>query len=351
MKHSIHQWRNATYTKSAPEATKNFKERPPRRELCIPRAGAATAQRAMPPALPRCAGCNKSTVDRYRWLGPAGGAYLCRGCDNESARWQVCTLAGCATRAPPTHARCPALRAVDGLVASPPRLAALGARACPACVFAHICTLHRKIPEKHALERVNNPAAQLAPVHLAMQGDIRLWLLPKMDRCLYHVARVVLWRRFSVLAGILPGGGLGSAPAVAQRLATLKQQNRFPGGDAKVVLLGMTPAEVQHLRANHLPFLTQQERARLRGFLDPLSRLRTLGGMSWADFNQDPGGAQHANATLVRRLEALLRSIRMTTGGHPRHPGLNHGHPRRWDDPGDQTFRSSLHTSQATLFQ
>ena len=31
MKHSIYQWRNATYTKSAPEATKNFKERPPRR--------------------------------------------------------------------------------------------------------------------------------------------------------------------------------------------------------------------------------------------------------------------------------------------------------------------------------
>ena len=304
----------------------------------------------MPPAGERCYGCNRLAPPALRNLAP-GGRRRCDTCDRLNARWQVCDLAGCALRRIPQQpARCQPVVALPHPRRASALAGAVGFYACFVCFFANKCTLAGKLPFHNALERTRNPSVLLAPVHLQLQVHIDLWLMPCRDRCIYHIARIILWRLFGVVAGILSGGGHGSRSVVARKVNALKGAGEWPQTDAPVVFVGITPSSVSSMAARGLRALSDAEKGRLHGFRRSLTRMNgATAGLDWARFNEEPGAACHRAVPLVQKLTELLRDIGMTSGGHL---GLNHGHPRTWRGNTDKerAFRRSLHTSAATLF-
>ena len=305
----------------------------------------------MPGALRRCAGCNATETQRNLChVIPGGGDQRrCQRCHRSSSLWQTCEIGWCELRATATQARCVPLRAVAGLPASPARQAAIGKYACPACVFAHICTLHSIMPYRHPLEDTNNPAELLAATHFAiLRNEVHLWIMPKRDRCTYYAARVILWRRFGVLVGILPGmknsNAYNNNAAIARHINRLKNANRWPVSDTKVVLVGVKRTAVPVVQS-----LSPQQRRRLHGFPKSLTRSSyNLRGMNWDAFNRAPAAADHASVPLVRICAELLRSIDLTTGGRPGNGQARVWHGRTQAEGG---FRRSLHTSTAALFR
>ena len=307
----------------------------------------------MPRPLPRCAGCNRtSTAANLRYLAD-NGAPCCRKCHDDHALFQVCELAHCELRrGPGTLAPCKPLSAVAG--GRQPSNAHQGAiasaaRACPACFFAHSCTIAPKIEWQHPLRTLPFPATPLAAKQLSaraadMRNEVHLWIMPQRNRCLYHNARVLLWRCFGVIAGLLPGPrGDGHArnrrQALGRHIQALKSANLWPTNDAPVALVGLRG------RAPTFAALTPQENARLRCFPDTLSRLYVT-DLRWGSINEDPT----ANANYATRLgttcAALLRQVGLTQGGQP-----GYG-PCTWDaiTEAERAFRFSLHTSTAPIF-
>ena len=305
-------------------------------------------------AMQRCCGCNRTAnAVELRYHAPAPDFRpRCEACHRRSALWQTCSLAGCETRLtlPPTETRCEPVEHI-----TPPRRdagATPGTYGCPACRFANDCTFAAVVPLHHPLEQHKDPPRQMQPVHLAMMAEIHLWLMPIRNRCIYYIARVILWRRFGVLAGIIAGGGDTNHQAAGRRISRLKQAGQWPTTEAKVLLVGIAPSHVRAMvrpGSRALARLSAQEKGRLRGCRGSLSRQFTIGGLTFADFQRDPGHARWADVPLVNKLAGLLRDIGITTGGHP---GLNHGLPCRWNanTEAEEAFRRSLHTSAAMLF-
>ena len=307
------------------------------------------------PRMQRCSGCNRTSTAAQLRYHPPGLGPRCDSCQRRSAIWQTCTLGGCEDRytIPPTQARCEPVQDIDArrrrdAGPSPPG----GTYACPACIFGNTCTFAAVLPYHH----VGTPK-QLQPVHLRMMGEIHLWLMPIRDRCTYYFARVVLWRRFAVLAGIIAGGGDTNCQAAGRAISRMKQNGQWPCTDAKVVLVGHDPNKVRRMtrpNSRALPQLTAQEKGRIHGCPGTLSRQFNIGGLKFEDFQLDPGHERWEAVPLVRKLARLLRDIGMTTEGHPGlNPDLRYGLSScRWNanTQAEEAFRRSLHTSEATLF-
>ena len=299
----------------------------------------------------RCCGCNRTAnAVRLDHRAPApDGRPRCEACHVKRRLWQTCTLANCATRFPPIETECEPLEEIDArwrrdAGATP------GTYACHTCTFANICTFAAVLPyqSKHIA-----PPQQLQAVHLQMMGEIDLWLMPFRDRCTYYVARVILWRRFAVLAGIIAGSGNTNPQAVGRAISVMKQNGQWPTTDAKVVLVGHDPSKVRRMarpNSRAFPQLSVQEKGRIHGCDGSLSRQFSIGGLTFENFQLDPGHARWEAVPLVRKLARLLRDIGMTTGGHP---GLNHGLLPCWwnaNTQAEEAFRRSLHTSEAAFF-
>ena len=295
----------------------------------------------MPPAQPRCAGCNSLSAPLLHKLGDRR---RCKKCHAAKAVWQCCSLGWCR----PQHqlASCVPLRVVPLGRAGAAMQAAVGKLACPACVFAYLANTLRILPAKHPLERTSAPAALMCHVHLTIvHVEVHIWVLPKRDRCIFYIARIILWRRFGVFLGVLPGpsGCNGQRAAIGRHITKLKRQNLWPRTDVPVVVLGVEDRRLPRVQA-----LTAQERARLKGFKNSLTRKNTMEGIDWPALNLTPGAAAHADVPLVQTCAEFLESIGLTTGGRP-----GNGHVRPWNanTAAEAAFRRSLHTSTATLFR
>ena len=297
---------------------------------------------SMPRALPRCAGCDSFCVALVHVLGDRR---RCRQCHKDKAVWQCCSLGWCR----PQHqmARCVPLRRVPhGPPTAAMQAAAVGKRACPACVFAFLANTLKVLPGTHPLERTGDPAALMSPVHLTIvHVEVHIWVLPRRDRCIYYVVRIILWRRFGVFLGVLPGlNHNGNRHAIGQHITKLKKAKLWPRTDAPVVIIGVEDDR-------HLPrvqALTKPERARLKAFGDTLSRQANTRGLDWTALNLTPGAAAHASVPLVQTCAEMLESIGLTTNGRP-----GNGRVRPWNANTDEerAFRRSLHTSTAALFR
>ena len=297
----------------------------------------------MPPALPRCAGCNAADL---RLAYRLGDRYRCRTCHDEKAIWQGCSLGWCKNKN--QAARCVPLPALAGRDPSTAAQAAVGKLACPACVWAHKCTTLSCLPGCHALEETRHPAEAMSAVHLmaVLHVWVEVWILPRGDRCLLYWVRVVLWRCWGVFAGVLRGhrqtdaASAGRSRRIIQaHVSALKAAGEWPPGDAPVVVLGAGDRDLPR----RVRGLKPAEHARLKGFKKTLSRQSNSRGVSWELLNLDPVAAAHANGDLIKTAAEFLTSIGKT-------PDPARSQPWNADTAAERAFRRSLHTSTAALF-
>ena len=290
----------------------------------------------MPPAQPRCAGCNSPAVElKYR----CGDRYRCRSCTKAKALWQCCALAWC--KSPP--ACCVPLPALLGRDPSTAQAAAVGVLACPACVFAHECTISAKPSGAHVLEGTRNPAAAMSAVHLmvAMYIHVEVWIIPYRDKCLLYWVRVILWRCWGVFAGVLRGPRYTAAacrrPLLEGHVAALKAAKDWPKGDAPIVFTGTVESDLPRT-------LKPKDEARVRTFRKSLSRQHAAAGMRWELLNLDPAAAANTNGALIKAAAEFLRSLGIE-------PDTANARPWDADTPEERAFRRSLHTSKAAAFR
>ena len=297
--------------------------------------------------LQRCAGCNRtSNARRLVGPGPIPGQRRCAPCQKDNRLWAACGLHSC----PVLLDECEPIPTIiaPSRAATPAQIQARGTHACRECVSAYKCTLERILPGHAALEGTEDPATTLAAAHKILRREFDIWICPIRDRCIYHWARVILWRRFSVCAGMVPGPRgkrPGCGPAIAQHVTKLKRQGRWPvTTDAKIVLVGIETPAIPNIAA-----LSQQERARLYGCLRSLTRSSgNIRGLDWEGFNKNPTAPRYARVPLVRILAEMLTHIGVTSNGRP---GLNNGAARTWDEATreERAFRASLHASPADI--
>ncbi len=150
-------------------------------------------------------------------------------------------------------------------------------------------------------------------LHYELRQYVQLWIMPLTKWCPLLMLRFILWRRWGVLAGILPGPPTGvftrsqgvrqcNAVQLALHFRDLVAAGQlWPAGNARVVVTGTRAADLA-LAIHELP---PWDRQRLVPFLETLSELRTTANWSRHDFNQAP--LTHT-CTLVARALLLLQA-------------------------------------------
>lgn len=150
----------------------------------------------------RCAGCHALRAEEDLQSGVAG-AKCCSGCahaarraDTGLPRWRECT--GCA-RGP---CRCFPLPDSDDSDDSGSESDA----------FAWLCTDCRRVDDLRrgvlAISRLGATQVQVdafLALHLCEHVHVDIWIVPITPRCILILIRVILWRRFGVLAGVVLG--------------------------------------------------------------------------------------------------------------------------------------------------
>ena len=280
-----------------------------------------------------CAGCHVLRV-----LVPVTGK--CNRCHVHGVEWDACEACGTAA---PLYCTGPN---GDWYCGGP---AAAGVEH---CLFAQLC-MRFTPPYRHPLEGRADASETLAARHLqfALSGAdwVDFWIVPRCDHCLYHWARVALWRRFGVRVGLLPGFPDGAVPldphrhppdltAVRLHLLDLSNRGFFAADTAPVVLIGLVAVP-------GVPGLPAAAHARLVDFEDTLSRAGGLiADAEWDQIDQNPGAPALAAVPLIMRLAHLLFRVL------PGVPGVSVRLPNA---PGDdeRCFRRSLHSSPAGRFQ
>jgi len=137
--------------------------------------------------------------------------------------------------------------------------------------------------------------------HLAHWARVDLWLLPRKRWCPLEAARLYLWRRYSLIAGVLlgppdrvhsrsNGSPVVDGDALADHIAELIVDAGWPKGHAPIVVTGTREADLAHSRvavgiaseALGLPGGAAVQDPRLRPFPASLSEWRaTTAG--WRD--------------------------------------------------------------------
>ena len=257
--------------------------------------------------MPTCVACHRRNI-----AAPYAGR--CEPCYRVNARWGVCACAGAPCR--------------------------LVNNRCARCNYAHAC-MAGAIPYNGPNEGHVTCAKVLAEAHRAAYNEpehVDVWLMPVRNRCLYHAARVIMWRRFGVRAGMLAGPNPGTpgprrrggAAALGRHVQRLVVAGHWAPGDAPIVLLGF--GAVPNLRR-----LAAAQRQRLRAFRPSLTRDGgNLAQTPWAN-----GDIPVGNGPLVQLCQLLVNQLGL--GGRvPRPPGAQQGPERR--------FRRSLHVSPFPAF-
>ena len=224
-----------------------------------------------PKAAPLCTGCKR--------LPPATGrAGRCQYCYRQKRRWRTC--AGCGQEAACRAAesaeewrcgRCQAVLALESGLASR--------------------SWGRHIADGDALA--------LYDAHLDEWPLVEVWLVPTGKKpCLLAWARLLLWRRWGMLAGLVPGAdalkwshGLRqrNPAALALHFCQLRDAGHWPRGTAPVLLTGWRPGDVVAVRERlGEAGFPQEEADRLRGVPFSLSENGAIKGLRLAGFVSAP---------------------------------------------------------------
>lgn len=168
---------------------------------------------------------------------------------------------------------------------------------------------------------------QLALLHLADAVLIDVWILALTPECLLILIRVVLWRRFGCLAGLVMAANVQvwshgvrtlDLVALADHLAGLFRQGQLPPGGAPVLVTGTTrddiDAVVGLLAQREVPFA---ERARLRPVPCTLSERGATKGFKLREFLTAPSREAWRTVKLVQRAK-LAHDAAGQPGGYCR---------------------------------
>ena len=173
---------------------------------------------------------------------------------------------------------------------------------------------------------------------------IDFWVSPESSEpCLLTLARLIFWRRWSTLVGLVRGAGATtwahgkksvSVPALVGHFAALRTNGEWPGGNEAVLVSGVKP---QHVRALKLALREEHgwplaQCARLVSFARPVSeRFRgATRGFRLKSFMSTP---QSVDCPLVERCKKAM------VAAH-----IGHGVPRQLGaaGPSDDAFRRMI---------
>ena len=160
----------------------------------------------------------------------------------------------------------------------------------------------------------------LYDAHLAETRYVDCWVVPESSEwCLLTLARLVLFRRFGVLAGLVHGAGASrwsngvktvDADALAQHLDALRGGGKWPGGPEPVLLSGCKMTHVakivRQLRDDmHWP---ETQLARIVPLPLPLSEHGTTRTFRLGQFLSAP---TTVDCELIRRCRAACRAAQL----------------------------------------
>ena len=171
--------------------------------------------------------------------------------------------------------------------------------ACAALTALRRDTLPPKLtsPLTTAQKRAKHLA--LLEIHYGWRTRVDLWIVPMSPWCCLLTTRLILWRRFNVIAAVLlgppkktfqPSAGQRAADraALAFHFRDLVQNSTtfqfWPAGSTPVLVTGTTDADLG-LAKLQLPV---PDRTRLKAYPRSLSEWMTTEGWSKKGFNQDP---------------------------------------------------------------
>jgi hypothetical protein len=147
---------------------------------------------------------------------------------------------------------------------------------------------------------------------------VDVWLIPLTPWCVLILFRIILWRRFGILAGLLEGTptaahvwshGIRRADVAAliEHLVALWVAAEWPHGSAPILLSGTDEDNVQKVRAALADRGANAEQcSRLKAFNATFSERGATKGFVTTDFLRAPTQPRFADCTIVRRARAAL---------------------------------------------
>lgn len=246
----------------------------------------AWVARGMPPkSAALCSACKR--------LPPAAGrAGRCQYCYRKKRRWRTC--AGCGQ-----EAACRAEESAEEW-------------RCGRCeaTMALESGLACRSWGRHTADE---DALGLYDAHLEEWLLVEVWLVPTGKKpCLLAWARLLLWRRWGVLAGLVRGAAKAltwshgvrqrDPAALALHFRQLRDAGHWPRGTAPVLLTGWRPGDVAAVRERlgEVGF-AQHEVDRLRGLPFSLSEHGAIGGLRLAGFVSAPSRPCWTSCDLFKR--------------------------------------------------
>ena len=249
----------------------------------------------------RCKACGafkpRDPAASWRPHHGIGGGRRCKACANKPAMERR-TCARCATDC------CCTKRGGDW--------------ACVACGEAAILRSGR-VPPKRTVPLSLVAQRGHLEMHYTMRFHVDLWVVPLSPWCPLLMLRLVLWRRFGIVAGILVGPPVCTFPWSAgvrgcdreelalhfRELFTVQPGAARPlcsTGTTPILVTGCVDADLAESRLE----VPLADRARLKAYKDSLSERMSTRGWSRHSFNLDPAGTPEC--TLVRRARGALQA-------------------------------------------
>jgi len=270
----------------------------------------------MPPAgTRRCAACHKYRdrlpLKKWRPHAGLGGGRRCKTCANEGRERRSCHSCGM----PECCELC------------------LGQWTCRGCRAAAVL-LNNELPPRRGVALTNAEKAARLERHLAHWAQVDLWLLPRKPWCPLEAARLYLWRRYGLVAGVLLGPAHGvhswtngwpvvDRAALAEHCGELIVEAGWPKGNAPIVVTGTREDDLADSRvavgmaseALGLPGGSAAQDPRLRPFPKSLSEWRATSA-GWRDaVAQNATTAPHC--LLASRVRDALGAAGITVAGRP----------------------------------
>ena len=165
----------------------------------------------------------------------------------------------------------------------------------------------------------------LVSLHLTMRTRIDLWIIALTPECWLILVRIIFWRRFGILAGLLPGAPAGTyrfshgaraldARKLANHIANLRRTDRWPRESAPIILTGCSRQGLQEV-IGLLPDLPLGQRNRLAACPFTLSEHSSNSGFNLQRFLRAPSTPDLQSCLLMRRARAALSAAGVVQSG------------------------------------
>ena len=168
-------------------------------------------------------------------------------------------------------------------------------------------------------------ARALATMHLAHVVHVEVWVIALQKPCFLLLFRLIIWRRFGLLVGLMIGPPSGvhtyshgrrvlNHGALARHLETLRQQGHWPRGRAPVLLTGCSSADLQQVLM-HTASLPLAQRRRLTAYPHTVSERGATAGLPLQRFLKAPSSPALQRSVALRRARAALAAAHVAPRG------------------------------------